>query len=177
MFMKNQEPSPVEVDPIVVLKGKLPEELTLQERTRLEKWREAESKAHETGKMANTLCKALAMRHAKRWRFVDFRGPKGRESAGIVDILAVRKLGKEPDVAGLKRLDLFEFQLIQVKGGSAGLPTRQEIDRLLLVQQQYGAKRVVLFEWAQKKKRVMFSELTSEGWQESTAKALFGPKS
>jgi hypothetical protein len=164
------------VDALSALEGDLPDELTALEQARIEKWRQAASKAQETGKMANTLAKALAMRFAKRWRFIDFLGPKGRESAGIVDILAVRKWGKDPGVKGLKKLDLFEFQIIQVKGGSAPLPTKDEINRLRLVQKRYGAKRVILFEWV-KDKRAMFSELGKDKWQESTAKALFGPKS
>jgi hypothetical protein len=43
-----------------------------------EEWREAADKGSKTGRMANTLAKALARRYAKRWRFIDFRGDKTR---------------------------------------------------------------------------------------------------
>jgi len=140
-------------------------------------WDEIVSKAKQTGKMANTLAKALGKRYAHRWQFIDFLGPNGRESAGIVDILAIRKNGKPPSIDGLKRLDRFDMQLIQVKGGSAALPNADEIRRLRIVQECYQADRVVLFEW-RKGKTAMFSTLAADGeWHESSASILFGRKS
>ena len=64
--------------------------------TPVEKWQAAFAKSEATWKMANTLAKALAKRSSKRWQFVDFLGPKGRESAGVVDILAIRKNSAKP---------------------------------------------------------------------------------
>lgn len=84
---------------------------------------------------------------ATDWQFMDFLGPKGRESPGIVDILAIRKSGRAPSVKGLKKLDAFDMQIIQVKGGKANVPTTEGILRLRPVQNRYGADRVVLFEW------------------------------
>ena len=132
-------------------------------------------KVHNTGKMANTLAKALAKRYSKRWRFVDFRGPKGQESAGVVDIVAIRKCGKLPTVPGLKRLDLFDIILMQVKGGSAANPTAEDIKRLKIVGKQYHAQNIVLFQW-QKKKKVGFLKLNkkNEKWKETSAAELFG---
>jgi hypothetical protein len=148
-----------------------------EEQARLKKWRDAAEKAHTTGKMANTLAKALATRFSERWQFIDFRGPKGRESAGIVDILAIRKCGRLPTVPGLKRLDLFDIQLIQVKGGSAQLPTKDEIARLRVVQEHYRADRVILFQWV-KGKMASFSTLEGvDRWKEASASELFGSKS
>lgn len=113
----------------------------------LTKGQVAAKRAIATWKMANTLAKALAKRYSKRWQFVDFLGSKGRESAGIVDILAIRKSGKKPVIDGLKKLDLFEILVIQVKGGSAPLPNEDEIARLRIVADYYHAQSVVLFQW------------------------------
>lgn len=139
------------------------------------KWRDAAAKSHATWKMANTLLKALAKRYSYRWQFVDFLGPKGRESAGVVDILAIRKSGQKPGAPGLKALDLFDIQLIQVKGGSAKWPTAQEISRLRLVRQQYDAKEVILFHW-KKAECAEFYKLHDydDVWDRSTAAKLFG---
>ena len=138
----------------------------------------AAGKAQATGKMANTLAKALAKRFGGRWRFVDFHGPNGFESAGIVDIIAIRKCGKQPTVAGLKKLDLFDIQLIQVKGGTAPLPGAEDIARLRAVQKYYKATGVVLYEWV-KGKRSSFSALEEklDTWIETPAAHLFGAKS
>jgi hypothetical protein len=57
-------------------------------------------KAHATGRCAEIIFRALSARIAKRWRFVSFRGA----------------------AHALKRGDLFELVLIQVKGGSAKIP-------------------------------------------------------
>ena len=60
---------------------------------------------------------------ARRWQLVGFPGPAGRESAGIVDLIAIRK--DHATVNGdFKRGDLFEIILIQIKGGGARWPTR-----------------------------------------------------
>jgi len=137
-------------------------------------WRAIAANARRTGKMANTLAKALANRYAKRWRFVDFLGPKGRESAGIVDIVAIRKCGKPPTMAGLKTLDLFDIILIQVKGGSAPGPTDNDIKRLRLVGNEYHAENIVLFHW-QDKKKTAFQKLDAKGeWRDATAADIFG---
>lgn len=94
------------------------------------KWAEAARRAQMTGKMANTLAKALAKRYAYRWQFIDFLGPNKRESAGIVDILAIRKSSRTPLPEGLKKLDAFDLQIIQVKGGKALRPSPAEILRM-----------------------------------------------
>lgn len=139
-----------------------------------EKWRAAADKAAKTGKMANTLAKALSSRYADRWRFVDFRGPNGGESAGVVDIVAIRKDGRRPTLKGLKALDLFDIILIQVKGGTAALPSRQDIARLRLVKARYHAIDIVLFEWRIKRK-CGFQILNAKNrWVPSSAATLFG---
>ena len=116
-----------------------------------EEWQAIAATSIHTGKMANTLAKALAKRYSKRWQFVDFLGPNGRESAGIVDILAIRKSGGKPSATdaagGLKRLDLFEIIVIQVKGGTAPKPSAADINRMRLVNKRYHGEKIVLFQW------------------------------
>jgi hypothetical protein len=132
------------------------------------------AKARDTGKMANTLAKALAKRYAHRWRFVDFRGPNGEESAGIVDIVAIRKSSTAPTIVGLKKLDLFDIILIQVKGGTAKGPTMEDIARLKLVSKQYDAKAIVLFSWKSKKIAEYRALNDNNEWVGTTAAKLFG---
>lgn len=81
-----------------------------------------------------------------RWHIVDFVGPNGCESRGIVDLLAVRKNHSIQDDV-VKRGDLLDLVLIQVKGGNARFPTQGDIERLKKVARHHGAKAVVLSEW------------------------------
>lgn len=148
-----------------------------KELERLAKWRTAAKAAQATGKMANTLAKALAKRYSDRWQFVDFLGPNGRESKGVVDILAIRKSGALPTVEGLKMLDAFDIHLIQVKGGSAPMPNDSDKARLRIVQQRYHAHQIILFQW-KVGKTATFSVLKEDGsWAEQSAQMLFGGKS
>ena len=135
----------------------------------------------ETAKAATTLAKAHLKResnkHKGRWKWVDFLGPNGRESAGIVDILAIRKKWDVPAQAefkNLKHLDLFDIMLIQVKGGSAPMPIADDIARMEEVADYYHACNVLLYQWNIKKKhatgfRVLnrdthqFGELIADG--------------
>lgn len=141
----------------------------------------AAQKAIKTAKTATTLAKAHLAResnkHDERWQWVDFPGLKGRESAGIVDILAIRKRWDVPtttEFKNLKHLDLFDIMLIQVKGGSAPMPTANDIARMEEVADHYYACNVLLYQWNEKKKqstgfRVLnrethqFDELVTDG--------------
>jgi len=77
---------------------------------------------------------------------VDFVGPNRCESRGIVDLLAVRKNhAVQSDV--LKRGDILDIVLIQVKGGNARFPTQEDVERLKKVARYHKAKAVVLSEW------------------------------
>jgi hypothetical protein len=82
----------------------------------------------------------------RRWQLVGFPGPGGRESAGIVDLLAIRKNHNKPK-SPFKRGDLFDIILIQIKGGGAKRPDKSEIKRLRDVSKYYNARDVVLAEW------------------------------
>jgi hypothetical protein len=92
-----------------------------------------------TGKRAGT-------RAVKRWQFVAFPGPQGRESRGIVDLIAIRR-DHCATAAPLRPGDLFEIVLVQIKGGSAAWPSVSDLERLVAVRRRYRAKAVVLASW------------------------------
>jgi hypothetical protein len=83
---------------------------------------------------------------SRRWQLVPFPGLNGRESAGIVDLLAIRK-DHSTNHGVIKRGDFFEIILVQVKGGIAKRPTLTDIKRLRAVSSRYHAKKIVLAEW------------------------------
>jgi hypothetical protein len=85
-----------------------------------------------------------------KWHIVDFVGPNGCESRGIVDLVAVRK-DHSANCDVVKRGDLLDIVLIQVKGGSAPFPTQEDIGRLKRVAKYHRAKAVVLSEWKRQK--------------------------
>ena len=93
----------------------------------------------------------------RRWQLVGFPGPAGRESAGIVDLIAIRKNHAKSN-SRFKRGDLFEIILIQIKGGGARRPKREDLQRLRAVAKRYNARDVVLAEWL-KEARLKFYKL------------------
>jgi len=107
-------------------------------------------KAQRTAQWAKTMAKwliAFTTKGRRPWQIVSFEGPKGRESRGIVDLLAIRKDHTEPRDEPLKAGDLFEIILIQVKGGSSQEPTDDDINRLKEVAERYHAKDIILADW------------------------------
>lgn len=143
-------------------------------------------KTIKTAKTAITLAKAHLIResrkHGGRWQWVDFPGPKGRESAGIADILAIRKrweVSGLPEDEVLKHLDVFDIMLIQVKGGRAAMPTALDIARMERVADLYQIDKVLLYQWNDKKKtetgyRVLDRETHEFGPVVRDSKELFG---
>ena len=120
---------------------------------------DAATKAIRTAKWATTMTKwhigfetngkrlgSVKVKPTRRWQLVSFPGAAGRESAGIVDVLAIRKNHSKPK-ALYKRGDLFEIILIQIKGGGAKRPDKSDIRRLSRVAKYYNARDVVLAEW------------------------------
>jgi hypothetical protein len=55
--------------------------------------------------------------------------------------------------------DLFDFILVQIKGGAARKSNGSEIARLRAVAQRYGAKEFVLFSW-KRERECKFETLT-----------------
>lgn len=103
-------------------------------------------KAVKTARWARIMVKweITRTRKGRGWEILNFTGPAGRESRGVVDLMAIRKDHKTNPV---ERGDFFEIVLIQVKGGGAGWPTLKDIERLRLVQDRYHASSVVLGVW------------------------------
>jgi hypothetical protein len=89
---------------------------------------------------------AVARTPWPRWHFVNFCGPKGGESRGIVDMIAIRKHHGVPH-SGLKRGDALQIVLIQIKGGHAAKPTAEDRRRLHIVARRHGACAVLLATW------------------------------
>jgi len=133
----------------------------------------AHVKARTTGRWAETIFRALSSRIANRWKFVSFRGVGKGEWRGVVDLIAIRKDSREPAGDILKRGDVFDIILIQIKGGSASGPTASDCRRLSAVKKVYRAKSVVQFQW-QKGKSSQFSVLQrSLKWKPTTSRELF----
>jgi len=81
-------------------------------------WKAAQQKAAKTARWAVTMtkCRIRKLIAKTTWNLITFCGKKGGESVGIVDLVAIRK-DHGIGVYGLKRGDVFEIILIQVKGG------------------------------------------------------------
>jgi len=114
---------------------------------------------------------------SRRWQLVGFPGPAGRESAGIVDLVAMRKDHATTNRI-FKRGDLFEIILIQIKGGSARRPSADDIRRLRAVAKRYNARDVLLAEWikgrGQKFYRLAKSAVDPKtAWQEVDSGEIF----
>ena len=90
-------------------------------------------KAAQTALWTENIFRALSARVANRWRFVSFRGTANGEWRGIVDLVAIRKDTSQPALAPLKRGDLFDIVLVQIKGGAARPPNLSERKRLRIV--------------------------------------------
>jgi hypothetical protein len=99
---------------------------------------------------------ALSCAPFPRWHFVSFTGPEGKESRGVVDLIAIRK---DHGISGeiMKRGDALEIILIQVKGGYAARPTAEDGERLRAVARQHGARAVLLASWKKGKAARFFS--------------------
>ena len=145
------------------------------------KWLLAVTRAARTGKWATTMTRvaiSVASRTRKSWAVIGFLGPGGRESKGVVDLIAIRRDHKLN--RGFKRGDLFEIVLIQVKGGTAPRPTVDDVRRLRAVKRFYRAREVLLAEW-HKGKGPEFSKLTErtpasfprQAWERVDAAVVF----
>jgi len=122
------------------------------------KWVLANTRAAHTAKWATTMTRvaiSIASRARKAWVVIGFPGPGGRESQGIVDLLAIRR--DHTLNRGFKRGDLFEIVLVQVKGGSAPWPTTDDLRRLRAVQNHYRARDVLLAQWRKGKAATFFA--------------------
>src|ERR1700720_1364508 len=111
-------------------------------------WKTAQQKAAKTARWAVIMTKVRISKAVwrTRWQLVTFLGKKGGECRGIIDLLAIRKDHGRP-IAGTKRGDTLQIILIQVKGGSAPMPTTEDGNRLRTVAKRYRAQHVLLAAW------------------------------
>ena len=140
-------------------------------------------KAADTAKWATTMTKWLVAQAKSRtdWQLVEFSGPQGRESRGVVDLLAIRK-DHRTSGAVVKRGDLFEIVLLQIKGGSARWPSRNDILRLRQVARHHRATEIVLADWQRGSQPTLYRLSRRLGsdfdpkcvWHEVMADAVFG---
>jgi hypothetical protein len=134
----------------------------------------AHVKAHATGRWAEIIFRALSVRVASRWKFVSFRGADKGEWRGVVDVVAIRKSTAQPSGELLKRGDLFDVVLVQIKGGSARGPTANDCLRLREVSRRYRAKAIVQFQWRKGRSATFFKLNRSMKWEPTTSEELFG---
>jgi hypothetical protein len=108
----------------------------------------AADKALMTATWARTMTKVIISRNNKNspfWHVINFLGAGKQESAGIIDLLAIRK--DHGKAGALPPGDGFEIILVQVKGGKAKNPSASDVQRMEAVAKRYGAKAVVLSSW------------------------------
>lgn len=138
------------------------------------RWQEASLKAHRTARWAKTMTKWLISRNHNRgakWHVVNFVGSNNSESRGIVDLLAIRKDHQSHDDK-IKRGDLFEIILIQVKGGNAPFPKMKDVVRLKKAAKYHHAKAILLSEWKPRKKLQLYI-LKRNKWVEIKPNEIF----
>lgn len=136
-----------------------------QRSSQTDKWLLAQQRAKRTATWAKTMTKVLISQSSgsePAWHVVNFLGPKKSESRGIVDLVAIRRNQRETQ-APLKRGDLFEIVLLQVKGGNAKWPSAEDRKRLRVVKDTYGAKEVLLSEWKRGAKAKLY-RLDADEW-------------
>ena len=142
--------------------------------THMENFESPGGKAKKTGQWAKTMTKWLitfSMKGGKKWQFVSFEGAGGGESRGIVDFIAIRRDHKFFENQ-IKIGDYFEIILIQVKGGSACMPSHDDNCRLSKVGEYYNAKRIILSSWQKGKSLVLYS-LANTSWEPIKPKDAF----
>ena len=111
-------------------------------------------------------------------QFVEFKGKKGGESNGIVDLLAVKKNRDPEKKKGLdcNVNDLLDIIHIQVKGGGSAEPTLDDIRRMKIVSKYYNCRETLLSKWNPKKfNEVKFYRLNPQNeWVIVDEKTVFG---
>jgi hypothetical protein len=90
-----------------------------------------------------------------------------------VDLIAIRKNTRQPPGHLLKRGDLFDIVLIQIKGGTARDPTEDDCQRLREVKRFYRAKDVVQFQWRKGQSSDFFVLGRNLKWQPTSSRDLF----
>ena len=143
----------------------------------------APEKAYMTGSLAVEATKLRILEidnknNAPLSQFIEFKGRGGGESNGIVDLLVVKR---NRDRKKIKNMDcnvndLLDIIHIQVKGGSAGDPTKAAKKRMLIVSKYYNCRETLLSRWNPAKfSQVIFKRLKNNlEWEKVDAKTIFG---
>jgi hypothetical protein len=142
-------------------------------RARASKGSSAVEKSQRSGRWAETMFRALTRRVGRRWQFVSFRGRRGSESRGVVDVLAVRRCMTPNRDAVLKAGDLFDIILVQLKGGDAPMPTKEDVARLRKVARYYRARRIVLYTWKRGSHSRYYTLESRGSWELTSAAEAF----
>ena len=112
-----------------------------------------------------------------KYQFVEFSGPNGGDSNGIVDLLAIKKNRnkKENKKHGLSNADLLDIIQIQVKGRGSRPPKNDDKKRMKKIAKYYKFKETLLSRWDPSKEFFpVFSRLTDQNtWQIVDAKTIF----
>ena len=137
-------------------------------------WKAAQEKSVRAARWAVTMTKVRIRQvmSRTRWQLVTFNGKAGAESVGVVDLLAVRKDHGKP-IPGTKRGDVLLVILVQIKGGSAAMPTTEDGKRLKAVATRLHAKHILLAAWKKGSRARFFSyqpkaKVKAEEWVELT---------
>ena len=138
------------------------------------KFVKAQKKSCYIDKWAETMTKhGISLKTKKRnpWRFVNFRGPKGGESPGAIDLLAVRR----KNVKYQTKSNLLEIILIQVKGSANNpeWPKPEDVRRMKSAKKSCNAKHLVLVRYTYKKEKQYYNLTKGNKWMESSIETLF----
>jgi hypothetical protein len=119
-----------------------------------------------TEKWAVTMTKVEIRKAVKKtpfphWHLLTFPGPNGRESRGVVDMIAIRKDHSSTPRNGLKKGDALQIVLIQIKGGSSRKPKVEDGVRLRRVCDLYHARGILYASWKKGSAAEFFSLSTA----------------
>jgi hypothetical protein len=91
-----------------------------------------------------------------------------------VDMIALRKDHSEP-IVGAKRGDALQIILIQIKGGNAAKPTKEDGKRLMIVAKRHNACGILLATWKKGSAARFFALQRNQNWIEiNDLKLVFG---
>ena len=138
------------------------------------KWKRAQEKSKYIDRWAETMTKHGIGRETKKgnqWRFVNFRGKKGGESAGIIDLVAIRRRHYKYQ----RYSDKLDIILIQVKGSTKSpiYPKLSETRRLRSAAKSCNAKKAVLVRYTYKKSKEFYYLGQRNKWKKSTIMEIF----
>ena len=139
-----------------------------------QKFVNAQKKSSYIDRWAETMTKhgiSLGTKKKNPWRFINFRGSKGGESAGAVDLVAIRRRQKKYQT----KSDLLDIILMQIKGSAKDpeWPTMAYNRRLRNAGKSCNAKKLVLVRYTYKKDRQFYYLDKGNNWKKSSLESIF----